>query len=147
MKKFMQLVAAVKSAASLAFTAQIMLVTVASMLFNRDGISISFIWQMMFLALIYGCLQLIAFSENYLGKMKTPGRVMFLGASMFVALASFALVFQWFPTRNMLNWLIFIAFYAVVFAVAVFALRTVFRLSGIKYNQMLAAYQANHEQS
>ena len=145
MKKFMQTIAAVKAVASLAFTAQIMLVTVASMLFSRESVPISFIWQMIFLALIYGCLQLAAFSENYFKRMKTPGRMTFLGLSMFAALAVFAIIFHWFPMQNLLNWLIFIGLYAAVFLIAAFALRTVFRLSGIKYNQMLAVYQASHD--
>ena len=142
MKKFIQLIAAVKAVASLAFTAQIMLATVASMLFNRGSIPISYIWQMIFLALIYGCLQLAAFSENFFRRMKTPGRMLFLAASMFAALTVFAILFQWFPLENLINWLIFIGLYAAVFLIAVFALRTVFRLSGIKYTQMLVAYQA-----
>ena len=57
MKKFMQTIAAVKTVAALAFTAQIMLATVVSMLFSRDGIPVRCIWQMIFLALIYGCLR------------------------------------------------------------------------------------------
>ena len=68
-----------------------------------------------------------------------------LGASMFMALAVFAVIFQWFPVRNLANWLIFAGMYIAVFLVAVFALRNVFRLSGITYNQMLAAYKASHD--
>ena len=145
MKKFMQLIAAVKAVASLAFTAQIMLVTVVSMFFHRDGIPISYIWQMIFLALIYGCLQLVVFSDNYFAQMKTPGRTLLLGASMFAVLAAFAVLFRWFPVGTLSNWLIFTGLYAAVFLIAVFALRTVFRLSGIKYTQMLATYQAEHD--
>ena len=142
MKKLMQLVAAVKAVASLAFTALIMVATVASMIFGKDSIPIGYIWQAIFLALIYGIIQLVAFSENYFKQMKTLGRMAILGVSMFVALAVFAIIFQWFPMQKLVYWLIFAGLYSTVFLVAVFTLRTVFRLSGIKYNQMLAAYKA-----
>ena len=145
MKKFMQLIAAVKAVASLAFTALIMIATVASMIFGRDSLPIGYIWQAIFLALIYGIVQLIAFSENYFKQMKTLGRMAILGVSMFVALAAFAIMFRWFPVQSLENWLIFIGLYAAAFLIAVFALRTVFRLGGIKYNQMLAAYKAGHD--
>ena len=143
MKKFMQFVAAVKAVATLAFAAQIMIVTVLNMLLGRDNILIAHVWQMMFLSLIYGCLQLLAFSDNYFKDMKTPNRIALLGVSMLVVLAVFAVIFNWFPTQNPINWLIFAGLYIIFFLVCVFALRTVFRLSGIRYNQMLAAYNAN----
>ena len=145
MKKFMQLIAAVKAVAALAFTAEIMLATVVSMLFGKDGVPVGYIWQMMFLALIYGCIQLVVFSDHYFPQMKTPGRILLLGASMFAVLAAFAVLFQWFPVTILSNWFVFIGVYVAVFLIAVFALRTVFRLSGVKYTQMLAAYQANHD--
>ena len=145
MKNSMQIIAAVKAVASLAFTALIMMITVASMIFSRDSIPLSYIWQAIFLSLIYGCFQLIAFSENYFKQMKTFGRMTILGVSMFMALTGFAITFQWFPMQKLMNWLVFLGLYIAVFFIALFALRTVFRLSGIKYNQMLAAYKAGHD--
>ena len=145
MKNFMQSLAAVKAAASLAFTAMIMIVTVISMIFGRAGVPIGYIWQMIFLALIFGLVQLIALSENCFKHMKTPGRMTVIGIAMLAALAIFALIFQWFPTGIPVNWLIFVGLYAAVFLIAVFTLRAVFRLSGVKYNQMLAAFKAGRD--
>ena len=145
MKKFMQFIAAVKTVAALAFTAQIMFVTVVSMFFGREGVPISYIWQMIFLALIYGCLQLAVFSENYFRRMGTTGRMALLGVSMFVALSGFAVIFQWFPALNLANWLIFAGLYTAAFLIAAFALRTVFRLGGLKYTQMLTLYHTDHD--
>ena len=145
MKRFMQFIAAIKSVAALAFTALIMLATVLSMLFGRDGIPISYIWQMIFISLIYSCIQFAVFSESYFMKMKTTGRTTILGVSMLLVLSVFAIAFQWFPVQDPMNWVIFVGSCAAVFVIAVVALRTVFRLGGIKYDQMLAVYKANRE--
>lgn len=145
MKKFMQLVAAVKTSASFAFTGGIMLVTVASMFLGRDAVSVGLIWQAIFLSLIFGALQFIAFSDRAFPRMGTPGRLLFLGASMLAVLAVFALVFRWFPLGNMINWLIFAGLYIAVFAVASIALRIVFRVGELKYNELLAAYKSRQD--
>lgn len=145
MKKFMQLIAAIKSIAALAFTGGIMLVTVASMLLGKEFVSVGIIWQTIFLALIYGVLQYIAFSENVFARMRTPGRMTILSLSMLIALAAFAIVFQWFPIGNIINWLIFLGIYCVVFVVATIALRIVFHVGELKYNNLLAAYKARQE--
>ena len=145
MKKSFQFIVAVKAVASLAFTAQVMLATVVSMFFGRESIPVSALWQMLFLALFYSCSQFFIFSENLPFQIKTYGRIALLGLSMFTVLTIFAIVFKWFPVQNLQNWLIFIGLYAAVFLIALSALLTVFRVSGIKYNQMLAAYKQYHD--
>jgi len=145
MKRTIQIIAAIKTIAMFAFTGGIMLSVFASMLLGRDSISISSIWQIIFLSLIYGSLQLAAFSENTLGRMRTTGRMTLLGLSMLAILSAFALIFEWFPVQIPANWLIFAGLYVVVFFGAVLAFRIVFRLGGIKYNELLIAYNARHE--
>ena len=68
MRKFMKLTAAIKTVASLAFTALIMIATVASMVFGRDSIPVSYIWQAILLALIYGSIQLVRFPRIALSR-------------------------------------------------------------------------------
>ncbi len=145
MKKFIQFVAAIKTMASFAFTGGMMLVTVAAMLFGKDAIPVGIVWQVVFLSLIYGALQFLAFSDSVFPRMRTVGRMAFLGASMLAALVAFALAFRWFPAGNPLNWLAFIGLYAAVFAVAAVALRIVFRLGGIRYDELLGAYKARQQ--
>lgn len=145
MKRFLQLVAAIKTMAAFAFTGGVMLVTVLSMVLGKESIPIRFVWQMIFLALIYGCLQLLAFSENTFRRINTPGRMAFLGISMLAVLIVFALIFQWFPAQNLTNWLVFVGLYIAVFFITVIALRTVFRLGGMKYNELLIAYKVRRE--
>ena len=127
--------------ASLAFAAGIMLVTVAFMILGRDVISISIVWQAIFLALIFGVLQFLAFSDKTFPRMRTFGRMSFLSISLLVMLAIFALVFKWFPANSILNWLIFIGAYAAFFTVAAVALRIVFRVGELKYDELLTAYK------
>jgi hypothetical protein len=143
MKKFLQFVAAVKTIAAFAFTAQSMLVTVVSMLWGDTVIPIGYIWQMIFLSLIFACLHIHAFSEHESQKLNGAGRLAVLGVPMLLALLAFAYFFNWFPAGNLVNWLIFIGIYAAVFFIAIFAFRIAFRVSGMKYNEMLRLYKAN----
>jgi len=145
MKRAIQIIAAIKTIAMFASTGAMMLSVFVSMFLGRDSIPINYIWQIIFLSLIYGSLQLIAFSESTLGNMNTTGRMTLLGVSMLIVLAAFALIFGWFPIQNPVNWLIFIGLYAAVFFGAVLAFRIVFRLGGMKYNELLVAYKARHE--
>lgn len=144
MKRFIQLIAAIKSIASLAFTAGIMIVIVAAMIFGKDAISIAIIWQVIFLALIFGAVQFLAFSENAFPRMGTHGRMAFLCVSMLGVLAVFAIVFRWFPAGSVVNWLIFVCIYGALFAIATIVLRIVFRIGGLKYTEMLTAYKTRH---
>ncbi len=145
MKRFLQFIMAIKTTAALAFTAEVMLVTVVSMIIGRDGIPVSYIWQMIFLALTFSKIQYFVFSENTLGDMKTTGRMALLEGAMLAVLAVFAFAFRWFPAERVTNWLIFIGVYAALFHIAAFALRIVFRLGGMKYNELLIAYNARRE--
>ena len=145
MKKVIQLIAAIKTVAMFAFTGGMMLSVFASMFLGKESISIDHIWQIIFLSLIYGSLQFFAFSENTLGRMRTTGRMALLGVSMLAVFVLFALIFEWFPVQNPINWLIFVGLYIATFFGAVLAFRTAFRLGGMKYNELLTAYKAHSE--
>jgi len=145
MKRAIQVIAAIKTISMFASTGAMMLTVFVSMFMGRDSIPISFIWQIIFLSLIYGSLQFIAFSENTLGSMSTTGRMALLGVLMLVALAAFALIFGWFPAQNPANWLIFAGLYAAIFFIAILVFRIVFKLGGMKYNELLIAYKTRHE--
>jgi hypothetical protein len=144
MKKIMQFIVSVKLIAAFAFSAQIMLVTVACMWFGGDSIPVGYIWQMIFLALIFGCLHIHAFSEHESNKSMSA-RLAILGAPMLLTLCAFAYFFRWFPVNVPANWLIFIGAYIAVFLVAVFVLRAVFRIGGVKYDVLLDAYKARRD--
>ena len=145
MKKAIQLIAAIKTIAMFASTGGIMLTVFVSMFLGRDSIPLSYIWQIIFLSLIYGSLHYITFSENTLKNISSAGRMALLGVSMLLALAAFALIFEWFPTQNPVNWLIFAGLYAAVYFIAVLVFRIVFRLGGMRYDELLVAYKTRHE--
>ena len=145
MKKVIQLIAAIKMVGMFAFTGGVMLTLFASMFLGRDSIYISHIWQIIVLSLIYGSLHFIAFSESMPWNITTTGRMALLGVSMLAALAAFAFIFGWFPAQNPINWLIFAGLYAVIYFTAILVFRLVFRLGGMKYNELLIAYKARHE--
>ena len=145
MKKLILFFTGMKVIGAFAFTGQMMFFTVASMFFGRESISIGYIWQMIVLAMIYACLHIHAFSEHESKKLSKNSQLAVLGVPMLLVISAFAYFFQWFPSSNPVNWLIFVGIYTAVFLIAIFAFRIAFRVTGLKYNDLLAAYKANNQ--
>ena len=145
MEKLVRFSAALKAIASLAFTGQVMFVTVISMFMGKDVIPVGYIWQMVALSLIFSLLHLHAFSEHETKKLGKSARLAILGVPMLLALSAFAYFFNWFPIDDVINWLMFIGLYVGIFLIASFAFHIAFRLGGIKYNELLASYKSKQE--
>jgi hypothetical protein len=145
MKKFLWLSIAIKAPAAMMFTGAIMWITVLKTFLGEPAISVDFIWQLIFLSLIFGALHLLAFSENTLGRMGTTGRIAFLGLTMLAVLVVFALVFRWIGGNNAMSWPVFIGAYVLIYLAVTVAERILFRLGGKRYHDMLTTYQARRE--
>jgi hypothetical protein len=146
MKKFLWTVVAIKAPAVFMFTGAIMWLTVMKTFWGEDTIPVDFIWQLIFLSLIFGALHLLAFSENTLGRTGTPGRIAFLGLTMLAALVVFALVFHWLGENNAMSWLVFIGAYVLIYLAVNVVERILFRLGGKRYHDMLTTYKARQEE-
>jgi hypothetical protein len=145
MKKFLWTVIAIKAPAAFMFTGAVMWITVMKTFFGEETIPVDFVWQLIFLALIFGTLHLLAFSENTLGRTGTPGRIAFLGLTMLAVLVVFAFAFRWLGENSAVSWPVFIGAYVLLFLAVTGVERIIFRLGGKKYHDMLTTYKARQE--
>lgn len=141
MKKFIEILVAVKSFAAMAFTGVIMLYVVAGYFFGISSISFSLIWQAVFIALLCGLLHFIAFTDYVFKKTGYLHRLLLFAAPMYLALGVFALAFKWF-TPTLVAWVIFSIVFLAVFGLLTAVIQIYFKITGNKYNHMLDVYKS-----
>lgn len=144
MKKAVEIIVAVKNIAAMAFTGMVMLYMVFGELFGLTSISFSLIWQAIFIALICGVLQFIAFSDYVIKKMKFSRRSLLFIVPLYAAISAFAVCFSWFPISAP-GWGLFTVIFFVIFAIMAAAFEAYFRITGNRYTQMLNIYKTKQE--
>lgn len=141
MKRFLEILMAVKNFAAIVFAGMMMLFVVIGYFFGLSSISFSLIWQAVFIALICGALHFIAFSDYVIKEKGYPFRFMLFAAPLYLTVSAFALFFKWFSV-NLGYWAIFTLAFVVGFGALIGVFYVYFKIIGNKYNQMLAIYQS-----
>ena len=139
MKKLIEISVAIKSIAAMVLAGQIILYVIVGSFLGLSSMDFSFIWQAVAIAAITGILHYIAFTEDVIKKMRYPLRLIVFTIPLFVILAAFAVVFQWFPF-NLLAWTLFALVFIVVFGAFNAAVAIYTKVTGKKYNESLNAY-------
>jgi hypothetical protein len=140
MKKFIEILTAVKNFTAMVFAGMIMLFVVVGYFFGLSSISFSLIWQAIFIALICGTLHFLAFSD-YVVKVKGLLRLVLFAVPLYVVVGAFAVFFRWFPI-NLGSWVVFTVVFLAGFGVLAGVYHVYFKIAGNKYNQMLDIYQS-----
>lgn len=141
MKKFIEILTAVKDIAAMTFAGMMMLFVVVGYFFGLSSISFSLIWQAVFIALICGILHFIAFSDYVVKEKGYPFRLTLFATPLYLAVGAFAVLFKWFPI-DLGSWAIFTLVFAAGFGALAGVFYVYFKITGNKYNQMLAIYQS-----
>lgn len=144
MKKFLQLVAELKTWGCLSFSGAIFIYTSIDMLWDDGLITCATVYQMLALCGIITVLQFVFFSGNVLKKSSYYMRMLLFCVPAFVVCAAFAWVFKWFPLANGGAWLTFTGIFFVIFAVFCVGFEIYFRILGKKYD--LALGRARREE-
>lgn len=144
MKKFVEQLVAVKSAAAFVFSGQIVVLAFVCMFAGYDSVPNSFIWQALVISVVTALLQFVCFSEVVIKKMRYTVRVLLFALPLLLILSGLAYAFHWFPANNPLSWLLFIVVFAVVLALFTASFEIYYRVTGKKYTDQLENYQANH---
>lgn len=145
MKKLIEITAAVKSFGAMIFAGLIIVYTVfGGWFFDLKEISMSLVWQALFIALIASALHFVVFTDTVLKKSGYAHRAILFSVPLLIVLSAFAYFGKWFPADNITNWLIFVAVYLFFFGIILIVFKLYFKFTGKKYTELLNAYQQNH---
>jgi len=141
MKNFLEGVLAWKTAAALMFSASVVLCTVILFLTGADAVPIPVLASMLLVSMGGTFLQLLAFTDRIIKKLRYTLRMVVFAVPFLALLAANAYFFRWFPTENTMYWLTFIGVFLVVFLGGTAAFEIYFHVMGKKYDGLLGQYR------
>lgn len=145
MKKFLSIVAELKTWGCLSFTASLVTYTLCSMLWGEKAVSHSRIYQLLAMCGLITVLQYVCFSGEFLKKLRYSLRMVLFGAAILLLCGGFAWVFQWLPLKSMGAWGLFFLIFLVIFVVLGLGFEIYFQAAGKKYDGLLGQYKAQKE--
>jgi len=145
MKRFIEFTVAIKSQAAMLFSGAVMLYVVMGFFFEKEAIPSILILQMAALSIICAAWQLFCFDVERLKEFTFALRAMLFLIPTFVVLSVFAYFGKWFP-MSVHSWLIFTGVFIVIAPIVLGIYETYYRITGVRYNQMLTAYKNRHRE-
>jgi len=141
MKKFFEGVMEWKTQAAFEFAGSTLLYTFVCLLRGVDAIAIPIIFSLVIVSSVGSFIQMLAFSERFIKKMRYTLRIALFAIAFFALLAANAYAFSWFPRDLESSWLIFSGVFLLIFAVMNVGWEIYFRVMGKKYDGILGAYR------
>lgn len=147
MKKFLSIVVSVKANACICFMAWMFLAAVGYTVCGVSEISLSVVWQFIALSVIAAAFQLVAFSSLVFKKLRYSLRMLVFCLPFLAVLSGFAWVFHWFPTGELLSWVIFWGSFFVLLIAMTIGFEIAFRIAGKRYDGLLGEYHKKNQKS
>ena len=145
MKNFFETVLEWKSAAALMFSASIVLCVVVLLFLGETHVPIPMIASLLVVSAVGTFLQMLAFSDRIIKRMRYTLRLLLFAAPFLALLAGNAWFFHWFHVEDALHWLVFASIYLVVFVGGTISFEIYFSLMGKKYDGLLGQYRKQKE--
>lgn len=145
MKKFMKFVVEWKAAASLMFTASVMLFLVVCLFRGETVVRTSTVWSILVVSLLGTHIQLLCFTDLVIKKLRYTLRSLLFAVLFLALLAVAAWAFAWFPVGDAGQWLIFVGIFLAVFLVMTIGFEIYFAAAGKKYDGLLGQYRREKE--
>lgn len=145
MKKFLQIVIAIKERASLSYTAAMFIYMVFLWVFKQEAAPLSMLFSLMIVCVAAGTMQLVAFSDLLFKKLAYGWRLVVFVIPFGAVLTAFAVGFGWFPTEDVRAWVEFGVIFIVIFLAITAGIEIYYRLSGRKYDDKLDWYRRSRE--
>lgn len=145
MKKFFEVVLAVKERAALNYTAAMCFYLFFLWVFKQKGASLPMLFSLLLVGVMSGLMQVVAFSDLLIKKLAYGWRMVVFAVPLFAVLTAFAVGFGWFPTERMEAWVTFFIIFLVIFLFITVGIELYFRLSGRKYDDRLDWYRRNRD--
>ena len=145
MNKFLEGVMAWKTYVCFMFSGCICVYCVITLCMGSTTLSIWSVFQMLLISALGTLIQGIAFNEEwFIKKAKYSTRIIIFVIPFLLLLTGCALLFKWFPTDEMVNWLMFVGIFLLIFIVMTLSFELFFRLTGKKYDGLLGQYKKNN---
>ncbi len=145
MKKFFQVVCAIKECISLCYTGAMCFYLLFLFVFQQEGATLPMLFSLLAVCIAAGTMQVVAFSDLLFKKLAYAWRMVVFAIPFFAVLTAFAVGFDWFPTENVGAWMTFVAIFIVIFLFITLGIELYYRLSGRKYDDRLDWYRKNRE--
>lgn len=146
MKKFFQVVTAIKERAALIYTAAMCYYIFFLWVFKQETAPLPTLFSLLLVSVAAGTMQLAAFSDLLFKKLAYGWRMVVFAVPFFAVLTAFAVGFGWFPTESVGAWVWFIVIFIVIFLFITAGIELYYRLSGRKYDDRLDWYRRNKEE-
>lgn len=147
MKNFFEGVLEWKTAAALMFSASVILCSVTLLFMGENSMPIPTLASLLIVTLIGTSLQLLAFTDRIIKKMRYSIRMIVFAMPFLALLAANAWFFRWFLVESTSHWLIFAGIYLVVFLGGTISFEVYFHATGKKYDGLLGQYRKQREAS
>lgn len=143
MKKFFQVVTAIKERAAMCYTGAMCFYMFFLFVYGQETADLSQLFSLLLASVAAGTMQLLAFSDLLFKKLAYGWRLAVFAVPFFAMLAAFAVGFGWFPAERLEAWALFFVIFLAIFLFITVGIELYFRLSGRKYDDRLDWYRKN----
>lgn len=145
MKKFFQVVTAIKECAALCYTGAMFFYMFFLWVFKQETAPLSTLFSLMIVCVAAGTMQVMAFSDLLFKKLSYGWRLVVFVVPFGAILTAFAVGCGWFPTDQAGAWVLFGLSFLGIFVAITVGIELYYRLSGRKWDDKLDWYRKNRE--
>ena len=144
MKRFLEISMAIKAQACIIFTGTMLAYALIYGFLVEWQVTVAMIFELALVSLLCAVIQFVFFSGVVIRTMSYGKRILCALPIFLAVMLGAALVFHWFPAEEWTGWLVFLVIFALAFGGITLGFEIYFRLSGRKYDGMLAEYKRRH---
>lgn len=146
MKKFFDVVIAVKERAALNYTAAMCFYMFFLWVFKQEGASLPMLFSLLLMGAAAGLMQVVAFSDLLIKKLAYGWRMVLFFVVFGAILTASAVGFGWFPTDKAGAWVSFAVIFVLIFAAIAAGIEIYYRASGRKWDDRLDWYRRHKDE-
>ncbi len=146
MKRFFEIVIALKSAVGLCFTGAMFFLLLVAWVLGMESLPVSYIVSLLVISIIGGSLQVVAYTDLLIKHMPYTRRILVFIVPFFITLVAIAAAFEWFPLGQAGAWLIFAGIFLAIFVAVSVGFEIYFRIAGKRYDGLLGQYRRTKEE-
>ena len=146
MKKFFDVVIAVKERAALNYTAAMCFYIFFLWVFKQEAAPLSLLFSLLVVGAAAGVMQVVAFSDLLIKKLAYSWRMVLFFVVFGGILTAVAVGFHWFPTDQAGAWVSFGVIFVLIFAAIAAGIEIYYRASGRKWDDRLDWYRRHKDQ-